>query len=269
MMNSGIIQVKVLLNLILKFFLASVLGASFYVISLFISFSRNNMTFGGHRGFSPEAIGASFSSFRGVANEIMRTYRDFISSFTGSLYIVVGPLFWAYVVLFIVVTIFLCYIIYKYEIYKNLFQLMLIILFISISPFILNFTGFLATSTVETMIYPFVLLLVAVVILVDKHGKQIPLLSSSLIILMFFISSNFIIINNAFYLQAFFFNQRLNSLTIRIANQIDPLIPLIESEERVWFTYFGNIIDNEYSFNDASLFDEHGVRGGEQLVDVP
>jgi len=63
--------------------------------------------------------------------------------------------------------------------------------------------------------------------------------------------------NNAFYLRAFFFNQRLTSISTSIADRIDPLLPLIESYPRQ-YTYFGTIA-NEYFFRQTPLFDEHGV----------
>ena len=255
-------------KLILRFFLMSGLAGLLYTISLPISFRIHDQGFGGHRGFSPESISERLLSISGIFSELYRTYREFIGSFFGEMYVVVNPLLYAYLILFVLSAVFLCITIIKYNIHKQPMRLALILGLLIVIPFACNFSGFLSTGAVATMIYPFVLLLVAFVIFFDRHGRKQPLMSSIMVICVFFISSNYIIMNNTFYLRAFFFNSQLTSLSTRIAGRIDPLIPLIESD-RKQYTYFGRL-PNEHMDYSPPLFDEHGTAiGGRALGHNP
>jgi len=249
-------SLKKVRNLVLRFLSMLFLGSIFYTISLLVSSRRNNMTFGGHRGFCPESIRDRLLSFSGFTSELSRTYQEFVNSFQGSIYIVVDPLLYAYLIVAGLAAIQLFYMVIKHNIHKQPMRLFFVLVLFALIPFTSNFAGFLAVNTYGPMIYPFVLILVSFVIFFDRY-EGVSIIRSFLIVCLFFISANYVIMNNAFYLRAFFFNQRLASLSTRIADRIDPLLPLIESYPRQ-YTYFGTL-PNEYLSRQMPLFDEHGV----------
>jgi len=253
-------------TLILKFFLMSALGGLMYAISLAISFQRHNMTFGGHRGFSPDSVASRLLSISGFISELSRTYREFVNSFRGSIYIVVNPLLYAYLILAGLASVLLFCVVIKCNIHRQPLRLLFILGLLFLIPFASNFAGFLAINTVGTMIYPFVLTIVAFVILFDCHGGGA--MRSVMVICVLFISANYVISNNAFYLRAFFFNQTLTSINTRISDRIDSFLPLIESRPRQ-VTYFGSL-PNEYFPYSPPFFNEHGTRhGGRALSHNP
>ena len=251
-------------KLMLRFFLMSGLAGLFYAISLPIFFRIHDSSFGGHRGFSPESMSERLLSISGLVSELYRAYREFLRSFLGDIYLVINPLLYAYLVLAALAAILLVITIIKYNIHKQPMRLLFILGLLIIIPFTSNFAGFLATNTVCTMIYPFVLVLVSFVIFFDQHVVKQSLMRSTMVVCVFFISANYIISNNAFYLRAFFFNAQMTSLNTRIAGRIDPLLPLIESNPRR-YTYFGSL-PNEYLHSSPPFFNEHGsVTGGRAL----
>ena len=251
-------NLKKVRNLIFRFFYTFSLGSIFYTISLLISSHRNNMPFGGHRGFSPDSMVSRLLSFSGFTSELTRAYQEFLNSFRGSIYIVINPLLYAYLIVAGLAAIHLFYMVKKHNIYKQPMRLFFILMLLTLIPFTSNFAGFIAINTYGPMIYPFVLTLVFFVILIDRFGGEcMPIMRSVAITCVFFISANYIIMNNAFYLRAFFFNSRLTSVSTRIAERIDPLLPLLESYPRR-YTYFGTI-SNEYLPRQTPRFDEHGV----------
>jgi len=249
-------SLKKVRNLAVRFLSTLSVGSIFYAISLLISSHRNNMAFGGHRGFCPESMGSRLLSLSGFTGELSRTYQEFVNSFRGSIYIVVNPLLYAYLIVAGLAIVQLFYMVIKHKIYKQPMRLFFILVLLALIPFTSNFAGFLADNTYGPMIYPFVLILVSFVIFFDRY-EGVSIIRSSLIVCLFFISFNYVIMNNAFYLRAFFFNQRLTSISTRIADSIDPLLPLIESYPRQ-YTYFG-FLPNEYLSRQMPLFNEHGV----------
>ena len=237
-------------NHVVRFSILGGLGSIFYAISLPVMFYIHNTNFSGQRGFDLDGTGARLGSVEGILNALQRTYGEFYDSFFGRYYVVVDELAYAFIALAGLAAIFFLIIVIKQKIYKQIGKMVLIFLLMTAIPFASNIAGFLATDTYGLMVYPFVLILIFFVIVSERCRTPIPILRSALVVCSLFIAANFIISTNVYYLRAYFFNQRFESLTTRIADRVDPLLPLVESPTKR-ITYFSPL-PNEY-YTDVNL----------------
>jgi len=244
-------------TLMSRFSLMTVLAGILYAISLPLSILVHKVNLGGHRGFSPESVRNRLFSISGFTSELTRAYREFFGSFFGNIYLVVNSLLFSYLFFIGLSAIFLFGTIVELRIYKQPVRLLFIFGLLVTVPFASNFAGFLAVDTYGPMIYPFVLIFVFFIVLSERYINALPIMRSAMVVIVLFIVANYVIINNAFYLRAFFFNERLSSISTRIAGRIDILLPSVESNIRK-YTYFGTL-PNEYLHQQTPLFDEHGI----------
>jgi len=227
------------------------LGTLLYVFSMYISFNIHGQSFGGNRGFSPDSVHDRVFSLSGFFENFVQVYRDFFASFLGDFYPVTIWLYYSYIILAILAIIYLIINFVKKGIYKNFFRMSYILFLLAIIPFVSNFAGFLATDVYGLMIYSFVLFIIFCVILSEITKTSVKVLRTIVIIFSFIIITNYTVGNNYYYLRAYFFNQRMMSLTTRLVARIDYLLPQIQSDTKE-ITFFG-VMPNRYH-QDVSRF---------------
>ena len=105
------------------------------------------------------------------------------------------------------------------------------------------------------MMYAFVLSPVFIIVISEKHYKGPLILHSILTMCLVFTISNYIIVNNAYYLKAYYFNHRTNSLTTLLLTDIAPLIPLTQSKQ---IAFFGGLPNDEFR-EVPQIFTEYGL----------
>jgi hypothetical protein len=94
------------------------------------------------------------------------------------------------------------------------------------------------------MIYPYAFSLVFAVALAERCPENLAILKSIFAIGMVFVIGFYIVGNNIYYLRAHYSNQRAYSLTVRVIDRIEPLMPLVDSTPPT-VTVFG-ALPNEY-----------------------
>ena len=241
---------------VFSFIFAVGLGGLLYFISIPISTYLFDVPLGGHRGASYGNIYRRFLTVQGFFSSVKQVYRDFYLGFFGSEYIITNTLKWVYIFLGILFILFLTAIIMKQKIYKQPFRMLLIGMVILLVPMACNFADFVNTGDmVSTFMYAFSLVFVFIIALSEHQAITInySFAKSALVVSILFITIYYTIINNIYYLQAYYINQRTNSVTTRILSQIDPLIAETESKQ---IAFFGGI-PNRYLSDVPERFTEY------------
>jgi len=176
------------------------------------------------------------------------------------MYITVNGLLIAYIVFAVLSAVLLISIIISLKLNRQIWRLLLIFALFILVPFVSNLAGFISENVVSTMIYAFVISLVFFIIISEHPALKVTFFNNLhffLVICALYISLNFIIINNVFYLKAYHLSEQAKSITIRLADRIDPIIPQLKSDTK-YLTFFG-VLPNEYYWYVEDIFRKDGT----------
>ena len=237
-------------------------GTLLYIISLPISFLIHDTTFNEYRGFSPSSMTERLLSVSGFVFAVESTYQNYFAGFFGNVYLIVDSLRHTYVVLLMFGVLLLYAVVAEKKLHTQNLRLILIVLLVMLIPFASNFSNFFDTyDAYGLMIYAFVFTLVFIIVLSEKSKKFFPLAKSVISVLMVVVIANYIIGNNVFYLRAHYVNQRTHSLTIRLLNRIDPLLPYTRQ-----VTFFGGLPNDYYALYSGFAYEHVNIRDGSALT---
>ncbi|MDR0221014.1 MAG: glucosyltransferase domain-containing protein [Lachnospiraceae bacterium] len=219
------------------------LGGIFYAISLPISMRVFNTAFNDYKGMSPGSIQERLLSVTTIGRAIAHMYMSYFDGFFSNMFLNVFYIKHTYLVVFLLTALFVVLIVIKQELYKQWGRLLLLAAAFALVPFGSNFASLFDSGGVYgVMTYSYVLLLVFAIAVSEQCDNVYPLAKSLFMLALVLIIVNYVSGNNIYYLRAHYQNQRTFSLTVRVLDRIEPLLPLA-SENKV--TVFG-ALPNEY-----------------------
>ena len=254
-----------------RFFVMGLCAALLYALSLPVAFRVYDTTYNDYRGFSPESMQERLMGVSGWLRGLLAVYGGYYGGFfrwpfgygglqdgeiVVSEYMMTKGLAYTHLALIILTLVFTLAIIVKQHIHKQALRLVILIVAILLIPFASNFVSFFSVGgTHATMMYAFALSPIFVIIISERYYKGPVILTSLLTLCLVFTISNYIIINNAYYLKAYYFDQRTNSLTTMLLTDIAPLMPQTESKR---IAFFGGLPNDDYP-EVPHVFTEHGL----------
>ena len=255
-------NVKAFMGHAVKLSAMILLGAFSYALSVPVFLRYYGRTFNNYRGFSAESIQNRLFSVAGINNAMESTYRNFREGFFGNMYFNTNELRLIYILIATLALLFLLMIIIKEKIYRQYGRLLVILLILLLLPLASNLSNFFDIGNAYgLMIYAFVFTPVFAMVLSERCSNALPVLKSILTVCMVIVVMNYIVGNNIYYLRAHYVNQRTYSLTVRVLDRIEPLLPLTTSNR---VTVFGTL-PNEYALAGADFGAAENIRDGAAL----
>ena len=249
---------KKLSGLCLRFALMGILGGVFYALFLAGSsfdYSGYNGTGMGTRNMADQLL-----SVPGFLSALRQVYGDVYELFfSGKLYLTSEILLAAYICAAALIVLFLAAIIVKEQLWRQWWRLVFLAVFVLLLPFAANFALFFQEHDIQpiTTGYAAVFILVWLLFLTERSNWDLDIVKSLSIVTIIVIVMNYVFINNVHYLQAYYLNQRTDSLVTRILGRVDPLITRVGESPYNYITFFGGL-PNEYYPEVPRSFGIHG-----------
>lgn len=257
---------KNVITMAIKLFAMGIIGTIVYFLILKIYLNIFDVSLSGYKGSDKMGI----PPLEMWPNLIKRTYLHFIGYFLGMTFVVSSKAFVIIKIILIVLCAYLlAYIVVQEKIYKNKFNLILLIFFVMFAPLAINIIDFMAYSTQLSVlnIYQFVIAYVLVVYIFDKYFdlykkknkmNDIIYVTVTFLILSIFwqnftITNRYYLKNEEFYEYTYALNNRLLS---RIENtegfDYDMPVLITASDE----SKFKEILFDNYYWKDIFFYDQ-------------
>lgn len=237
------VSFKEIKNLILKFFSMGVIAGILYAVSLPLSMHFHGITFNGYRGMNPDSLQSRLLSVTGLKDALKLTYLNFFRGFWGNVYYTDAILKILYLAAAALAILFFVNIMRKQKIYSRKGSLITIVGLSLLIPLACNFSNIFDEGDLYGLtIYAFVFVLIYFIVLSEQCKSVFPVVKSIFAVGMLLIVINYIAGNNIYYLKAHNSNQKAYSLTVRILDKLEPLLPLTTSNK---VTVYGSL-PNEY-----------------------